>query len=57
VLRRGETLRLEVELQVAPIVAGLRAAVAADVWEILDLVRPEPPEKRPAPAPAPAPLP
>jgi hypothetical protein len=36
------SLQLRVELELAPIVAGLRAAVIADVWEILDLPPPEP---------------
>jgi hypothetical protein len=36
----ADTLELVVELELAPIVAGLRAAVMADVWEILDLPPP-----------------
>ncbi len=38
----SDTLQLLVELELAPIVAGLRAAVIADVWEILDLRPPDP---------------
>lgn len=41
-----DRITLDVELELAPIVHGLRAAVAADVWEMLDV--------RPTSAPAPA---
>ena len=35
-------LELTVDLELDPVVAGLRAAVIADVWEILDLSPPNP---------------
>ncbi|HEY6722802.1 MAG TPA: hypothetical protein VI197_02190 [Polyangiaceae bacterium] len=41
-----DRITLDVELELAPIVHGLRAAVAADVWEMLDV--------RPTSAPAPS---
>jgi hypothetical protein len=34
---RGEHLVLDVRLPLGPLVSGLRAAVVADVWEILDV--------------------
>ena len=37
----SESLELRTELEIEPIVAGLRAAVIADVWEILDLAPPK----------------
>ncbi len=42
-------LTLSAELPLAALVRGLRAAVSADVWEILDLPRPSPPPTNSAP--------
>jgi hypothetical protein len=42
---------MRVELELAPLVAGLRAAVAADVWEMLDLTPNDAPGEPPAPTP------
>jgi hypothetical protein len=36
-------ISLEVRLALMPLASGLRAAVAADVWEILDIPPPQPP--------------
>jgi hypothetical protein len=38
---RADALSLEVDLDLAPIAHGLHAAVAADVWEIMDLPPPK----------------
>lgn len=46
-----DRVTLDVELELAPIVNGLHAAVAADVWEMLDVS----PTSAPAPDEAPAP--
>lgn len=46
-----ERVTLDVELELEPIVAGLRAAVAADVWEMLDVS----PTSAPSPPVAPPP--
>lgn len=44
---RGNLLELRVELSALTLARGLRAAVEADVWEILDLPRPPPKPPRP----------
>lgn len=43
VQERPERLTLEVDLKVAPIARGLRAAVVSDVWEIMQLPAPSSP--------------
>jgi hypothetical protein len=39
--QRADRLRVEIELDLRPVSEGLRAAVMADVWEILDLRPPD----------------
>jgi hypothetical protein len=41
----GDRLVFEVQLSRMPLVSGLRAAVVADVWEILDVDRSSKPKK------------
>jgi hypothetical protein len=44
----ADRVEMTVRLDLVPVVAGLRAAVAADVWEIMDFSRPS---ANPPPAP------
>lgn len=47
VSERSDSLRLDVTLGVAPIVAGLHAAVAAEVWEFLNMRATQKPTLKP----------
>lgn len=49
VREREQSLSLELNLASAPIAEGLRAAVIADIWEILRIPKPTPQPEAPAP--------